>query len=52
MIKLLSCDQLALSSAALTSFMYIVATKTLSLIADNTPFATKNRGGWVSALCA
>ena len=30
-----------LSRAALTSFMYIVATKTLSLIADKTPFATK-----------
>ena len=30
---------------ALTSFMYIVATKTLSLIADRNPFATKNNEG-------
>ena len=40
-----------LSRAALTSFMYIVATKTLSLIAERKPFATKNSGGWTSKDC-
>ena len=36
-----------LSKAFFTSFIYIVATKTLSLIADRKPFAIKNKEGWV-----
>ena len=47
--RLLNCVSVItpLSKALLTSLMYIVATKTLSLIADRKPFATKNNEGCV-----
>ena len=46
--RLLNCSNVItpLSKALLTSLIYIVATNTLSLIADKKPFAIKNKDGW------